>query len=495
MHNWIKISIAVGLLSVAASTVGSAAPTRTTTQTETFDRDPQWDGHNNRQTPHDPPMVVQDFGYSRTKHTGNHPGEIGGCVSASLRPAWYGKVIGRKSLDDALSVSGTLCVLDAKSIRGWQTSANIYVGWFTAVDRDLIWRPRNFIGFRLQSSNEPDGCVVELSYGTGAWQAGGAFVNAAGGIQQKNVRDLETSKMLRIPPDGSTHHWSLRYDPLGGGGAGEIVFMFDGNETRLKLRDEHRKIGATFDHFGIFPPRIPGRHIVAYFGDLVIAGKAEDLSKDPGWESAGNRERFQDSAQYAYNNFGFSKTSHAGGTPGELGGRFFSCNPDEDQFKACYGAPVGKLTLENQLAASGKFVAREHSTDATFALGWFNSRKQGWPIENFVGVYFDSYSPEGRIIEPLYGTSEGTNQRGDGCLTFEPGKPYAWTLDYDPDGAGGRGEITFTIGSQRVTKALKEGEKGKGALFDRFGVFNMQWANSKWCDVYLDDLTYTVSAD
>ncbi|MBI84427.1 MAG: hypothetical protein CMJ81_14630 [Planctomycetaceae bacterium] len=493
MRSWTKLGVTVLLLSVTtSSTVDSTPPSRTRTQTETFDRDPQWDGHNNRQTPHDPPTVTRDFGYSRTKHTGNHAGEIGGRVSASLRPAWYGKVIDQKSLDDALSASGTLCVLDAQSITGWQTSANIFVGWFTANDRDLIWRPRNFIGFRLQSSNEPDGCVVELSYGTSEWQAGGAFVNAVGGVQQENVRDLETDQMLRIPPDGSTHRWSFRYDPAG---AGEMVFTFDGNETRLKLGDEHRKIGATFDRFGIFPSRIPGRHIVAYFGDLMIAGKAEDLSKEPSWEGVGNRERFQDSAQYAYNNFGFSKTSHAGGTPGELGGRFFSCDPDEDQFKAYYGAPVGKLTLENRLTASGKFIAREHCIDATFALGWFNSRKQDWPIENFVGVYFDSYSKEGRIIEPLYGTSDGTNQRGGGYVTFEPGRPYTWTLDYQPDGASGRGEITFTIGAQRVTKTLDEGEKDRGALFDRFGVFNMQWANSKWCDVYLDDLAYTVSTN
>ena len=39
------------------------------------------------------------------------------------------------------------------------------------------------------------------------------------------------------------------------------------------------------------------------------------------------------------------------------------------------------------------------------------------------------------------------------------------------------------------------GDKEKGAIFDRFGVFNMQWANSKWCDVYLDDLEYTVAAN
>ncbi len=292
-----------------------------------------------------------------------------------------------------------------------------------------------------------------------------------------------------------TKHTGNHEGEIGGRVSASLQPAWYGNETRLKLRDEHHEIGAAFDHFGIFPPRIPGRHIVAYFGDLVIDGESEDLSEDPGWEGVGNHERFPDPAQYAYNDFGFSKTGHAGGTLGELGGRFFSCDAHEDQFKAYYGVPVGKLTMDNRLTATGKFIALEHSIDATFALGWFNSRKQGWPIENFVGVYFDSYSSDGRIIEPLYGTSVGTNDRGGGYLTFEPGRPYTWTLDYDPDGVGGRGEITFMIGARRITKALAKGEKEKGALFDRFGVFNMQWANSKWCDVYLDDLTYTVSAD
>jgi hypothetical protein len=78
---------------------------------------------------------------------------------------------------------------------------------------------------------------------------------------------------------------------------------------------------------------------------------------------------------------------------------------------------------------------------------------------------------------------------------FEPGKQYKWTLDYDPVAAGGRGAITFTLADESVTLPLQDGDKAIGALLDRFGVFNLQWANSKWCEVYLDDLTYTVSLD
>src|SRR5262245_63723310 len=94
------------------------------------------------------------------------------------------------TLDSPLSASGSVAVLEAQSVSGWHTSANLYVGWFNADEGDLIWRPRNFIGFRLQSSNEPDGALVELTYGTRAWQAGGVVVGAAGRRRARQVSDL-----------------------------------------------------------------------------------------------------------------------------------------------------------------------------------------------------------------------------------------------------------------------------------------------------------------
>jgi hypothetical protein len=476
---------------------------KTTTRSESFDVDPHWDGRQNRQAPERAPLIHQDFGYSRTHHAGKAAGEIGGEFWQATEPAYYAKRIESRSFEDRLSASGTLAVLDAKSIVGWQTCCNVYVGFFNADPRDLIWRPVNFVGFRIQSSNEPDGCIVEVSYGTGAYQADGVMVNAAGGGQHKTARELKTSELLRIPPDGSKHEWSLAYDPAGGAGggpgargAGEIVLVLDGHETRLRLGLEHRKIGAEMNHFGVFVPRIPGSKLVAYFDDITINGKQEDFSADPHWDAAGNRRRYREPAPYAYNDFGFSRTDHAGGRRGELGGRFFSCDPPEDQFKAYYGDRVGRLTFEDHLVARGKFAANEFSIDSTFALGWFNSKKQGWPIENFAGVCFDSLTGTGRIVQPLYGTRTGSKHRGGPMLSFVPdGRVYEWTLEYDPTAADGRGVIRFTLGGKSMTMPLNEGDRAIGAAFDRFGVFNMQWANSKWCDVYLDDLAYTIATD
>lgn len=469
------------------------SPTRQ--KVETFDRDPQWDGKHNRSSATSLPFIEQDFGYSRSHHAGKAAGEIGGRLSPSIRPASYAKVIANRTLNEPLSAIGSLSLMEARSISGWHTQGNLYVGWFNGDARDLIWRPRNFIGLRLQSFNEPDGALVEMTYGTSAWQAGGMFVNAAGGGQQRNVRELSSAALLRIPPDGSKHSWTCVYDPTSANGAGEIVFTFDGAESRLTLAPELRRAGASFNRFGIFAPRIPGRPMVAYFDDLVIDGQPEDFAEDPHWEEVGNQERFRDPAPYGHNDFGYTPSSYAGGKAGELGGRLYSCNPGEEDFKAYYGDRVGTLTLNHRLTARGKFVAREFSIDSSFALGWFNATKQGWPIENFVGVYFDSLSTAGRIAAPLYGTSQGNKREKSDFLIFEPGKPYDWLLEYDPTGAKGRGAITFTLGGKSVSLPLRAGDKEVGALLNRFGILNMQWANSKWCEVYLDDVSYTVSAD
>ena len=489
------LAVAALLVIGPANGAWSAEPSPTRQKTERFDHDPQWDGRQNRSAPPRPPPVEQDFGYSKTQHAGKTDGEIGGKVSQSIRPAYYGKVMPTSTLEEPLSASGNLRLVEARAIMGWHTQGNIYVGWFNSDVHDLIWRPRNFLGFRLQSSNEPDGALVELTYGTRSWQAGGRFVNAAGGGQERLVRELKSSALLRIPPDRSNHSWSCVYDPAAASGAGEIIFTFDGVESRLTLQSALRKAGASFNRFGIFAPRIPGRHIVAYFDELTINGQAQDFASDPQWEGVGNRERFRDDAPYGHNDFGFSPSRHAGGEAGELGGRFFSCNPGEDEFKASYGDRVGKLTFNHRLSARGKFTAREFSTDSSFALGWYNAKKQGWPLENFVGVYFDSLSSDGRIVAPLYGTTQGNKRETGAFLIFEPGRLYDWTLDYDPAAAKNGGAITFTLAGRSMTLPLRDGDKARGALLDRFGVFNLQWANSKWCEIYLDDLSYTVSLD
>ncbi|MBI3722065.1 MAG: hypothetical protein HY248_05880 [Fimbriimonas ginsengisoli] len=64
------------VLLVAGLALTAAEPQpKTILKTETFDRDPGWEGHNNRITPKRVFMVKQDFGYSTTHFAGLSAGE------------------------------------------------------------------------------------------------------------------------------------------------------------------------------------------------------------------------------------------------------------------------------------------------------------------------------------------------------------------------------------------------------------------------------------
>src|SRR5262245_15712096 len=77
-------------------------------RTQSFDRDPHWDGHNNRSQ--EPARTVrQDFGYSAaTKNAGGAAGEIGGFITAAAEPAYYARKIGPKAFKTPFSASGRL---------------------------------------------------------------------------------------------------------------------------------------------------------------------------------------------------------------------------------------------------------------------------------------------------------------------------------------------------------------------------------------------------
>src|SRR4051794_34924511 len=91
----------------AAIAIGAASPD---SKSESFDRDPGWEGVGNRIVPKLVPTVVQNFGYNATNIAGKAAGEMGGRVMRASEPAYYADNIGTKSLDDKLSASGTLAL-------------------------------------------------------------------------------------------------------------------------------------------------------------------------------------------------------------------------------------------------------------------------------------------------------------------------------------------------------------------------------------------------
>src|SRR5581483_8609067 len=88
------------------------------------------------------------------------------------------------------------------------------------------------------------------------------------------------------------------------------------------------------------------RTVKQYFGYSAT----HFAGKDPAWIGAGNRVTFEDHELVGAHDYDYSsKTSLAGGAPGEVGGMLWRGLPF-----SCYADRVGPLNLEQRLEAGGK---------------------------------------------------------------------------------------------------------------------------------------------
>ena len=72
---------------------------------ENFDKEPGWDGHNNRSVK--PETVYQDFGWSSdTTNAGGNLGEIGGLITPAAEPAYYARRFPTRTFKDVLIAPG-----------------------------------------------------------------------------------------------------------------------------------------------------------------------------------------------------------------------------------------------------------------------------------------------------------------------------------------------------------------------------------------------------
>ena len=469
---------------------------------EPFDVDPGWKGVNNRVRDPDPPMVRQNFGWSQSDHASGGTGEIGGVVWRSVRPAYYAKVLPELSINDHLECSGSVALMHFTAADQYHTGSAIWVGFFNAAKQG--WRPLNHLGFRLLGHRDYQfadyksvlpGALVELHCGTSAYSSMGQFIKHSGSTRAVLMKKMVQDEYVRVPADGRRHAWKLELRPKRNDTPPEIFFQWDDcPPTVLKVGARTLKSGAFFNRFGIFNEPLPGFSMTAWFDEITINGTLHDFSTDPGWEAKGNRDAFVDHVQYGTNDFGYSQTHHAGGQrSGELGGRLWEVGMHQTHIRAHCGDSVGRLSLDERLVAQGKIAIPQFGTDSGIFIGWFDAAEQGSPPRNFAGVLLNTLSSTGRFIAPQVVGSNGRHAFGDVQVLFTPdGRVYDWTLDYDPLGAQGRGTLRLSLGDQVQMIELPDGMRQEGAIMNRFGMFNMQDNNGKFCEVYLDDLEYTV---
>ena len=253
--------------------------------------------------------------------------------------------------------------------------------------------------------------------------------------------------------------------------------------------------------------------LVAVWGVIAVLGgcaataqtneNVQSFDTDPGWEIFGEHAMGAPVKQ-TVQDFGWRASNKAGGAAaGEVGGTISrSVTP------AWYAKKIPTKTLGDRLHASGRFSVTRTDSSSCMLFGFFNENSRGWRANNYMVMRFsgegggknrpeskrDPYSwvfyeygtrhwrvGGGATFEGIYQTTEDPPLKSDGA-------PHDWSLDYDPDGADGLGEITFTLDGKTFKRALTEGHKAEGAEFNRFGLLNAQVAGSSM-DVYFDDLT------
>src|SRR5262245_14836724 len=264
------------MFALAAFALTAAAGERT----ERFDRDPGWEGINNRAAEPKARTIRQDFGYSAsTKHAGGAAGEIGGFITPAAEPAYYARKIEPKSLKDSFHASGRL------ACKGRRFHALIALFNASTLNE---WRGANTIAIRLLGRGDHFFAYVE--YCTAKWRAGG---DTPGGFA--TVRDAATGKTsLRGFPMNVSNEWSIRYDPDGNKGTGSITVTLGGETAVCHLAAGHRADGATFTHFGLMPVlKSAAEGAEVWLDDVTIDGKLDDFSRDPGWEGVANRRTYE----------------------------------------------------------------------------------------------------------------------------------------------------------------------------------------------------------
>jgi hypothetical protein len=251
------------------------------------------------------------------------------------------------------------------------------------------------------------------------------------------------------------------------------------------------------NRFGIWNVQVPGDVMEVYFDDLQLGDRLESFDADPAWPAEGNPAKFVDRVRRPFHDFGFQRTSHAGGQQGEIGGIIF-----RDERPAYYAAPVGRLSLDDKLEASGTLTMLRAAADSGMLFGWFDSAtkqanespdRQG-SQPNYLGVMLEGPSRIGHVLRPAYGTITGPGAIAPVDERWRVIRPDAvvhrWSLRYDPRGANGAGRIELTVDGDAKSFDLTPGHKQLGAAFDRFGIFNLQ-AGGHFVEVYLDDLKYS----
>jgi hypothetical protein len=232
---------------------------------ETFDRDPKWDGKNNRVT-YTSKLVRPrfDFGFSPTHFAGGaNKGELGGqifrgdCRHAD-RLASYGDAVGPLTLDKPLRASGKIAlargVTDSTTLLGFYSSKDS----LRVNDSQNESIPESVLGIHVEGPSDEGFLLYPV------WRTKG------GGGEHGRIRGSQRS----ILPNGASHDWALEYKPRSASGAAQATITFDGKSETCDLKSRGDAT-TTFDRFGIVTSWIDGNSQDVYWDDLTYTVSQE----------------------------------------------------------------------------------------------------------------------------------------------------------------------------------------------------------------------------
>ncbi len=220
--------------------------------------------------------------------------------------------------------------------------------------------------------------------------------------------------------------------------------------------------------------------------------RLETFDADPGWEGINNRSTHFEPREITQD-FGYSHDVELAGVKGAIGGRI-----TPDARAAYYAMPIQPLSFDTPFSASGTLTMKEGG--GNLLLGFFNSTTLNeWRTPNTVvfringrgetmHVHTEYLTAKWRAGAGIIGRYDKETDRNH-PVEIPTNGTYPWTMNYDPAGNGGSGEIRITFNGIEALCPITPEHRADGATFDRFGLLNVIKHVDGPGEVYMNDLT------